>query len=103
MQFVVHMHPVSHSLFTHALLQAAELREKSSEYKKRSRGTFFSRDYLDWLESQQQDLLETASNGLLSSLSCSSSCSCPIEGSQNGEEEPVRVSRGGRGTQLLTV
>ena len=73
-------------------LQAAELRKKNSEYQKRSRGTFFSGEYLDWLEAQQQDLLETASNGLLSSLSCASSCSCPIEGSQDGEE-PVRVSR----------
>ena len=72
-------------------LQAAELRKKNSEYQKRSRGTFFSGEYLDWLEAQQQDLLETASNGLLSSLSCASSCSCPIEGSQDGEE-PVRVS-----------
>lgn len=73
-------------------LQAAELRKKNSEYQKRSRGTFFSGEYLDWLEAQQQDLLETASNGLLSSLSCASSCSCPIEGSQDGEE-PVRVNR----------
>jgi hypothetical protein len=51
------------------LAQVQELKDKCSEYKARSHGTFFSRDYLDSLEQQQLSLLETASSALSTTIS----------------------------------
>ena len=70
---------------------------KTDEYKKRSQGSYFSRDYLDLLEQKQLELLEAASDSVSLRSSCDACSICYGSGSSRSDslhDEMVQVSDG---------
>ena len=70
---------------------------KTDEYKKRSQGSHFSRDYLDLLEQKQLELLEAASDSASLRSSCDACSICYGSGSSRSDslhDDMVQVSDG---------